>query len=142
MLPLVPVDRYKLPLILCIVLLTKKFCPYKLPLIPTPPATVNAPEVGSKDGVELRILIVLVVLLPRLVTVSNVLVFQITICPVAELTAVSVPALISATPLKLALVRTALPPTYMLLKYASPPTPSPPSIITAPEVVPLEVDVL
>ena len=63
--------------------------------IPTPPATVNAlPIFELVLDTVFRIEIILVVLLPRLVTLCNVLVLQIVMSPAEVLTAVSVPAVI------------------------------------------------
>ena len=73
-----------------------EFCPtYKLPPIPTPPVTVNAPEVVEVDDVVFVIPTALLVVAPRVVIVCKVLVFQIVTLPVAVLTAVSVPAYIN-----------------------------------------------
>jgi hypothetical protein len=82
-----------------------------------------------------------VVVDPRVATVSNVEVFQITITPVDDETTVSVPAVKDVTPRSPILdsVTTALPLEYKLLAYTSPPTPRPPAIITAPVVVPVEL---
>ena len=65
---------------------------YKLPPIPTPPATCKAPVVVETALVVFDINNALVVELPLLVTDCNVLVFQIVILPVLVETAVSVPA--------------------------------------------------
>ena len=81
-----------------------KFCntvlppTYKLPPIPTPPETFNAPELVEVACVGLETEIALVVVAPRLVTVCSVDVFHTTTIPVAVDTAVSVPALIVLTP--------------------------------------------
>ena len=83
-------------------------------------------------------------LLPRLVTVCNVLVFQITTTPVAVLTEVSVPPDMFVTPYPpiVPVVITAdppinaFPPTYKSLII-----PAPPSTSKAPVVVDVEVNV-
>ena len=67
---------------------------YRLPPIPTPPATCRAPESVETEFVVLANSIALVVLLPLSVTLCKVLVFQIVILPVLVLIAVSVPATI------------------------------------------------
>ena len=81
-----------------------KFCntalppTYKLPPIPTPPVTFNAPESVDVACVLLEIVIALFVVAPRPVTVCSVDVFQTTITPVVVDTAVSVPAMSVLTP--------------------------------------------
>ena len=72
---------------------------YNAPPIPTPPVTVNAPVAVPVLIVLLLIEMALVVAEPRLVTVCNVLVFQIVTAPVAVETAVSVPPVIEDTEL-------------------------------------------
>ena len=71
---------------------------YNAPPIPTPPTTVNAPVAVFVAVVELLILIAEVVVEPLLVTVCNVLVFEIVTAPVLVLIEVSVPATILPTP--------------------------------------------
>ena len=72
----------------------------KLLPIPTPPTTVNAPLLVEVDDVVFNIETAIVVNDPLLVTLCNVLVFQIVTTPVEVLTAVSVPAIIAPTPKK------------------------------------------
>ena len=81
-----------------------KFCntvlppTYKLPPMPTPPATVNAPVAVEVACVGLETVIALVVVAPRPVIVCSVDVFQTTTTPVVVDTAVSVPAVSVLTP--------------------------------------------
>jgi hypothetical protein len=71
---------------------------FKLPPIPTPPITVNAPVLVDVDDVVVLIDMALVVVAPRLVIDCSVLVFQTVTAPVEVDIAVSVPAVTDVTP--------------------------------------------
>jgi hypothetical protein len=71
---------------------------FKLPCIPTPPVTVNAPDVVVRLAVALVMLIALLVVAPLVVTVCKVLVLNTVTAPELVVTAVSVPAKMLLTP--------------------------------------------
>ena len=84
---------------------------YKLPLIPTPPETINAPVVVEVDDVVLVMLTALSVVAPNSVTVCKEAVDHTVTSPVEVLTAVPVPAVILPTP---------APPSVFAVKYPAP----------------------